>query len=303
MGFGLDHRFTQKNLSAYLDGQLTDREQERVERHLAECTDCREDLATLRSTVDLLHAMPPVPLPRSFALPASAEKERGRYRFWRRMHTMLRTATAVASLLLVLLLSGDLAISLGFVPLAKRTAETASEQTLVETRVVEAPEAAEAYVPTPSPTAAAKRTEANGVASAPPRKGAEEAVEKEAPELAVERPAGDVSSQRVPTQTAEAVEPQAGVLQHERALEAPKTQDTPTATLHPPTPTASKPPTPTPTATMTPLPTREQPPAQPTRSPYWTIWRWLRTGWLALTGLLLVLAAGLLWTWQKRRLH
>ena len=295
MGFRLDHRFTQKNLSAYLDGRLTASERARVEEHLAECSHCQEELATLRSTVELLHATPSVPLPRSFELPASAEEERQRYRFWRRMHTMLRTATAAVSLLLILLLSGDLAISLGVVPLSKRAAETAPPGVMMQREVDEAPQAAEAYVPTPSPIAAAREIETDALPSPPIRMEAEESLKKEAPEMA-ERPAGGASPERAATQTA--AKPEAKVLESERGTEAPAT---PTATLRPPTPTPSR--TPKPTATMAPLPTRAWVSAEPARLPYWRIWGWVRTGWATLSGLLLVLVAGLLWTWQKRHLR
>jgi len=299
MGFRLDHRFTQKNLSAYLDGRLTASERERVERHVAACSRCQEELATLRSTVELLHEVPSVPLPRSFALSASAEEERERYRFWRRMHTALRTATAVVSLLLVLLLSSDLAMSLGFVPLPRQAAKTAPQKAVVETKVVEAPEVAKAYIPAPSPTAAAERMEADAIPSPSPHKEAEAAAEKEAPRV-LERPAGGGSPEWSPTPTKVPAEPQVKMLEKESLQEGPEAPSAPaTTTPKPPTPTPPRPPELT--ATMTPLPARDRPATEPTRFPYWRIWGWARTGWAALSGLLLVLVAGLLWTWQKRQ--
>ncbi len=282
MGFRLDHRFTQKNLSAYLDGQLTTRERERMERHLAECSRCQEELATLGSAVELLHTVPSVPLPRSFELSASAEEERERYRFWSRMHTTLRTATAVASLLLVLLLSGDLAISQGFIPLSGRIAKEAPRDIEAAAELAEAPQVEEGHVPSPSPTAPLwDETE-------------EPAGEKEAP-AAVEPATKEVSPER-------ATEPEVGILEREPAPDTAKTPSAP-ATATSQTITATPPRPPEPTATMAPPPPRDHPPAEPDQPPVWRIWKWLRTGWTALSGLLLVLVAGLLWTWQKRRLR
>lgn len=242
MVFRLEHRFTQKNLSAYLDGQLTDSEKERLEHHLAECSQCQEELATLCSTVELLHAVPSVPLPRSFKLPASAEEERERYRFWSRTHKALRTATAVVSLLLVLLLSADLAIGQGIIPLPERPEAPRADEVALE--MAEVPEE-RVHVPSPTP-----------------------------PE--------------------EEVEPEIGILESEPLPEAPEPPSTP-ATPAPETPTATphRPPEPTPTVTP--------PHTETTPFSTWRIWRWLRTGWTALSGLLLVLVAGTLWTWHKRR--
>ena len=55
-------------LSAYLDDQLRVDDQERLERHLRDCSECRRELARLRQTVALLQAMPRVPVPRAFTL-------------------------------------------------------------------------------------------------------------------------------------------------------------------------------------------------------------------------------------------
>lgn len=276
MAFRLDHRFTQKNLSAYLDGQLTGREKERVERHLTECTRCQKDLATLRSTVELLHAVPSVPLPRSFTLPSSVEEERERYRFWRRTHRALRTTAALVSLLLVLLLSGDLAISQGLFSL--RTTQEAPQKVEIAVEMPEAPQVEEERVPSLPPT--------------PSRDEAEAAAEEEAA-AAEKRVAGEVRPEQALTQTEEAVESEDQMLEMEPPPEAP---ESPTATA---TGTPSR--RPEPTATIAPLPPRDHPPAEEDQPPVWRIWNWLRTGWIALSGLLLVLVAGVLWTWQKKR--
>lgn len=59
----------QDNLSEYLDGRLSVAAASRIDRHLAECAACRQELDTLRTTVSLLRRMPELSLPRSFILP------------------------------------------------------------------------------------------------------------------------------------------------------------------------------------------------------------------------------------------
>ena len=41
-------------MTAYLDGELGDRDRERLEAHLADCPHCSEYLAQLRVTIDTL---------------------------------------------------------------------------------------------------------------------------------------------------------------------------------------------------------------------------------------------------------
>ena len=55
-------------LSAYLDGQVKPDELRRVETHLGTCPACQSELASLRQTVTMLHALPRVPVPRAFTL-------------------------------------------------------------------------------------------------------------------------------------------------------------------------------------------------------------------------------------------
>jgi anti-sigma factor RsiW len=46
-----DHRWTQRHLSDYIDGDLDPRERDRVERHVGMCPQCRRLLETLKRTV------------------------------------------------------------------------------------------------------------------------------------------------------------------------------------------------------------------------------------------------------------
>lgn len=64
-----DWDLQRERLSAYLDDELDAAEREPLERHLAQCEQCRMALAELRQTRALLRALPPPALPRSFALP------------------------------------------------------------------------------------------------------------------------------------------------------------------------------------------------------------------------------------------
>lgn len=62
---------TTEQLSASLDGQLSEREARLVEAHLADCSACQRELAELRQTVALLQAIPAAIPRRSFRVPQS----------------------------------------------------------------------------------------------------------------------------------------------------------------------------------------------------------------------------------------
>ena len=88
-------------LSSYIDGHLATSECEAVESHLDGCEACGRELESLRQTVDMLHRVPMVPPPRSFAL-KRVEPAR-----LPRAFVALRTATVCCSLLLAVLFLGD----------------------------------------------------------------------------------------------------------------------------------------------------------------------------------------------------
>jgi anti-sigma factor RsiW len=94
-------------LSAYLDGELPSREKARVEKHLQECAACAEGLRTLRWTVGLMKEIPSVPVPHPFTVPAPIPERRLVFPRPGRAYTFLRGATALAAVLLMLVLSGD----------------------------------------------------------------------------------------------------------------------------------------------------------------------------------------------------
>jgi hypothetical protein len=112
-----EHQWVEESLSAYLDGELTPAEKSRVEQHLQECRACAQNLATLRQTVSLLKELPAKRAPRSFAVkPVTIRARRAAPPAWG--YGLLKGATALAALLLVLLVGGDLAIHFVGFPLA-----------------------------------------------------------------------------------------------------------------------------------------------------------------------------------------
>jgi hypothetical protein len=102
-----EHRYVDRRLSAYVDGELAHRQRARVESHLARCQECRASLRSLRWTKELLHHAPAVRVPRSFVV-READVARRRRRVVRRPLLATQWATAVVALLFVLVLGGDL---------------------------------------------------------------------------------------------------------------------------------------------------------------------------------------------------
>jgi len=99
-------------LSAYLDGELSADERARLEAQLAADPVLRAELDALRHTVALVRALPAVSVPRNFILareiaarPRPARQARPRLAW---AAPFLTAATAVASLLFVVVLAGDL---------------------------------------------------------------------------------------------------------------------------------------------------------------------------------------------------
>jgi len=94
-------------LSEYLDGVLNLSEGAHVDAHLADCTECRAELAELRYVVSMTQALPTMRAPRSFTLsPEVAARARPQWRFgW--LYATLRSFTAMAAVLLVVICSAD----------------------------------------------------------------------------------------------------------------------------------------------------------------------------------------------------
>ena len=96
----------QETLSAYIDEELSVRRQAELERELARDPALRAELGELRQTVQMVHSLPTLAVPRSFAL---APAIYGRVRP-RRLHLypVMRAATVLATLLFVFLFASDL---------------------------------------------------------------------------------------------------------------------------------------------------------------------------------------------------
>ena len=105
LGRPSEHERVEALLSTYLDGRTTKAERASIEQHLKSCESCTRSLAMLRATVAAVREMPHVRAPRSFALPRSMAKQ-PRSAPW--LYPLLRTATAIATFLFVVVVAGDL---------------------------------------------------------------------------------------------------------------------------------------------------------------------------------------------------
>jgi hypothetical protein len=103
------HRRFRRDLSAYVDGVLSERTRRRLEAHLDSCQACRQELAELRATVEALGSLPMAEVPRSFTLAAAPVAEVRPRPASRRLEFGLRLATATAAFALALVVIGDFA--------------------------------------------------------------------------------------------------------------------------------------------------------------------------------------------------
>jgi anti-sigma factor RsiW len=135
--FKSEHQRVAEMLSAYLDGELSPREQARVEKHLAQCADCAQNLHTLRQTVALLGQLSPVAVPRAFAIRPQVARRPSFFQT-RRAYVYLRAATALATVLFAVVLAGDVFLT-GLAPslAPARGPEVIEREVLVEKAVVE----------------------------------------------------------------------------------------------------------------------------------------------------------------------
>lgn len=130
-------------LSAYLDGQLGDRERARLEARLQTEEALRAALERLQNTRAVLRGLPPLPVPRSFTLDPETVPARPARDFY----PVMRFASALASILLVVVLLGDIAASFalqrGLAP-AQELALQAADQEAAEPAPDAAPDSAAA---------------------------------------------------------------------------------------------------------------------------------------------------------------
>ncbi len=238
----LEHRFANKRLSAYVDGQLSERDRTRVEAHLRVCAECRSEVRTLSWTKSLLREAPRVPLPRSFLI-READVASRPSATW--VMPALRWATALVAVIFVAVLVGDV-LTARWTYFAQRPPALVSrkeEAKLVsETVVVERIEAA----PTPTPEVRAAPTSANDKVAAVPSPTPEAKV------MAVPSPTPQVRAKTATTPEAEAgKESGRPPTDTARALAADNVTPLPTATPSPPSapPGFAATPPPLPTAT------------------------------------------------------
>ena len=103
------HRRFRRDLSAYVDDMLSEGARRRLEAHLDSCEACRQELAELRATVEVLGSLPMAEAPRSFTLAAAPAAEVRPRPAARRLEFGLRLATATAAFALALVMIGDFA--------------------------------------------------------------------------------------------------------------------------------------------------------------------------------------------------
>ncbi|MDR7485420.1 MAG: anti-sigma factor [Armatimonadota bacterium] len=111
------HRIS-RQLSAYLDGELSPEEMADVRSHLDRCADCREDLEAIRATKRLLGRLEPPPLPADFAEGLRARLARdalrrlawapARWQWWPRPAAVLLAAALAVVLITVPAVRGHL---------------------------------------------------------------------------------------------------------------------------------------------------------------------------------------------------
>lgn len=131
-----EHRYVEVRLSAYVDGEVSDRERRRIETHLASCEACRAELRALRWTVGLLQQTPPVKVPRLFVVrEADLVQERQPARA-RAPLRVTQWATAVVALLFVLVLGVDLIAGRGLPRPASTLVARGEREMTIATRTV-----------------------------------------------------------------------------------------------------------------------------------------------------------------------
>ena len=227
-----EHEIVSEQLSSYMDRQLAALARAQVERHLATCAECREELRSMQWTRQLLQQAPVARVPRSFVI-READVARARPATMRSPVLALRWASSVVALLLVLVFAGDFLTS-GLMMGARLASapasygETVERQAVEEEKAVAAPEGTPSVVAdevqvagAPSPTAAPaakmvaqeKRVEATSAAAAPA--GAEVAPAETPPPLMV-APEATQSAAQTPTPAAEALAVQSTGLPSEK---------------------------------------------------------------------------------------
>ncbi len=188
-----EHLWTEERLSAYLDDELSRKDRTAVEHHLARCQECQWNLRTMRQTVQWTRELPTVPVPRVFTIPAPAQPVRARPRRWG--VALLQGATALAALLLVFAVAGDLVLT-SVMPASQPEIQLMKEEVVVDVGATEAEEmvvTAQMEMQSAAPAAAPTKT----VGPAP----VEETSPTPAPEATVAAQAAPIEPSPMPSPT------------------------------------------------------------------------------------------------------
>ena len=89
-------------LSSYIDGELSVRERQFVDRHIESCQLCREELESLQKTINLVQHIPAIEPRRSFTVSGDVK------RTWDIKLKTLGTATALVAVCLMVVFIGDI---------------------------------------------------------------------------------------------------------------------------------------------------------------------------------------------------
>lgn len=95
------------DLSAYIDGRVSDSERRAIAEHIAACAECRTELAQLRATVRLLNGLRQVSPGRSFQLGMEHDRQHDRRSPVVRLLPVVRSLS-VAAIILFIVASGAL---------------------------------------------------------------------------------------------------------------------------------------------------------------------------------------------------
>lgn len=129
-------------LSAYIDGYLSQRERQQLEERLQRSMELKHGLDELRRTRQVLRSHPKMRAPRNFTLTPEMVSVQETRRSGSGMFPVMRLASVLASILLVLVVVGDLLT----VPLM-RTTQSVMTDSAIEAPAPELPAMEEAEMP------------------------------------------------------------------------------------------------------------------------------------------------------------
>lgn len=273
-----------QDLSAYLDGQLSSRERARLEQSLASREDLRMALEELRRVRIILRSQPRLRAPRNFTLGAEFASQAAPRRPARQLSPMFGLVSALASVLLVLVIVGEFMLGAPRLATAPQPEEFQAKSAQVEM--------------------AAPPTEAS-LQQAPALPAAPQAT----PEIADQSLRAQVTTQAEAEVGATLGAPVAGAMEYP----APMAQESPTGAYPPPSVAMAvpetQPPAPEPTqvplvvteavtlaqeALTQPSPEAETEMVQP-QPAFWNSWRFAQVGLL----LLAVVSGALALYWRR----